>query len=96
MKTATVSKLKATLSEYLRLVKRGEEVVITERGRPVARIVPIGPKVDRDERLRELVKRGLVRPGRGLRGRSLAHLPIVGVSEGAILKAIDEEREERW
>ena len=37
MRTATVSKLKASLSEYLRQVKAGEEVLVTERGRPIAR-----------------------------------------------------------
>lgn len=41
MDTAAVSRLKARLSEYLAKVKAGEEVVVTERGRPVARIVPV-------------------------------------------------------
>ena len=40
MKTATVSKLKASLSEYLRQVKAGEEVLVTERGRPIAKLAP--------------------------------------------------------
>ena len=34
MQTATVSRLKMSLSAYLRQVKAGEEVVITEHGRP--------------------------------------------------------------
>lgn len=38
----SVREIKARLSEYLRRVKRGEEVVITSRGKPVARIV--GPE----------------------------------------------------
>ena len=41
-RSATVSKLKATLSEHLARVKAGEEVIITERGKPIAKIVPIG------------------------------------------------------
>ena len=40
MKTATVLKLKASLGEYLKSVKAGEEVMITERGRPIARLTP--------------------------------------------------------
>jgi len=36
MKTTSVSKLKAHLSEILRAVKAGEEVVVLERRRPVA------------------------------------------------------------
>ena len=35
-----VSELKAGLSAYLARVKRGEEIVVTERGEPIARIVP--------------------------------------------------------
>ena len=36
-----VAQLKAQISHYLRRVKAGEEVIVTERGIPVARIVPI-------------------------------------------------------
>ena len=32
--------LTARLSEYLRQVKAGETVIITEHGRPIGRIVP--------------------------------------------------------
>jgi prevent-host-death family protein len=35
-----VRELKARLSEYLREVKSGRTVVVTEHGRPVARLVP--------------------------------------------------------
>ena len=41
MKTAAVSELKARLSKYLDRVKAGEEVLITDRGNPVARLTPI-------------------------------------------------------
>lgn len=34
MRSAAISKLKATLSEYITFVKAGEEVLVTERGRP--------------------------------------------------------------
>jgi prevent-host-death family protein len=33
MTVASVSKLRASLSEFLRRVKAGEEVLVTERGR---------------------------------------------------------------
>ena len=39
-KTVGIRELKARLSEYLRSVKLGETIVITDRGRPVGRIVP--------------------------------------------------------
>lgn len=41
MKTISVSELKARLSENLRLVAEGEEVLVTDRGVPVARLVPL-------------------------------------------------------
>jgi len=71
MKPAKVSELKAGLSKYLARVKRGEEVVVTERGRAIAKLVPIGnerPKGMDDaewERLRDLERSGIVRIGSG-------------------------------
>lgn len=40
MKKVGVADLKAHLSEHLRSVKKGETVVVLERGTPVARVVP--------------------------------------------------------
>lgn len=51
-----VRDLKARLSEYLRDVKRGATVVVTEHGRPIARIVPEPPSLQ--ERLQALVQVG--------------------------------------
>jgi len=41
MSTVGVRELKNRLTHYLRRTKGGEEVVITERGRPIAVIQPI-------------------------------------------------------
>jgi prevent-host-death family protein len=65
MKTATISTLKAKLSEHIAYVKRGEEVIVTERGKPVAMISPIARSILEDERLCRLAARGAIRPGRG-------------------------------
>ena len=43
-----IAELKDHLSQHLRAVERGTEVVVTDRSRPIARIVPIddaGPTV---------------------------------------------------
>lgn len=40
MKTATVADAKAHLSALIAEVEAGEDVVITRRGKPVARLVP--------------------------------------------------------
>ncbi|MEO6503533.1 MAG: type II toxin-antitoxin system prevent-host-death family antitoxin [Jatrophihabitantaceae bacterium] len=44
-----ISRLRAELSGWIEHVRAGEEVVITERGVPVARLVPIGtaPLIER-------------------------------------------------
>jgi len=36
-----IAELKARLSEYLMRVKAGEEILVSDRGRPVTRLVPI-------------------------------------------------------
>lgn len=40
MKTASVAHAKAHLSNLLATVEGGEEIVITRRGKPVARVIP--------------------------------------------------------
>jgi prevent-host-death family protein len=46
---AGVRELKSRLSEFLGVVAAGEQVVVTDRGRPVARLVPFATEsaVDR-------------------------------------------------
>jgi prevent-host-death family protein len=46
------------LSEHLDQVEKGAEVVVTRRGRPIARL----SAVDAEDPLDELVRRGLVTP----------------------------------
>jgi prevent-host-death family protein len=50
--------LKNRLSEYLRRVKAGETIIITERGKPVGQILPID--ADLSGRLKKLVEAGVL------------------------------------
>ena len=52
-----VRELKDRLSQYLRAVKSGHTIVITERGKAIGRIVPEG--IPLEEKLRALVDAGL-------------------------------------
>jgi prevent-host-death family protein len=54
-----IRELRRSLAAYLARVQDGEEVVVTDRGKPVARLVPIDRSADR---LAELVAMGLARP----------------------------------
>lgn len=54
----SIRELKSRLSHYLRLTRSGESVVITDRGVPVGRLVPIEP--DLEGRIAALRSAGLV------------------------------------
>ena len=54
---AGVKELKNRLSYYLREVKKGEKVLVTEREKVIATIVPM-VRADEDSRLLALVKEG--------------------------------------
>lgn len=66
MREIGIRELKATLSEILRAVQAGESVRVTNRGRPVAEILP-PRKLTLDERLEEMAAQGLITPAK-LRG----------------------------
>lgn len=63
-----IAELKARLSEYLVGVQTGEEIVVTDRGRPVARLISPGSRSasEEDQRLLDLQRRGLVHIGSGV------------------------------
>ncbi len=42
----SVRELKERLSHYLRMVRDGETVVVTQRGVPVARLAPVGKTLE--------------------------------------------------
>jgi len=69
MAVAKVSDLKNRLSHYLRLVRGGESVLVTDRDRVIARIEPAGdPAVADDDEgrwLDDLERRGVIRRGQG-------------------------------
>ena len=96
MKTASVSTLKAKISEYLAQVKRGEEVIVTERGRPVARITPIPKEVTEDERINRLVAQGVLQPPTGTKKLRdlLKDVHQYPISREAIVSAVREDRDE--
>lgn len=61
MKTVNISDLKAQLSAHIQIVRDGEEVLVFDRNRPVARIVPCRLK-DHSEQEKRLVVRNILAP----------------------------------
>jgi prevent-host-death family protein len=95
MRSAAISRLKATMSEYIALVKGGEEVLVTERGKPVARIVAVDGVSKDNARRMDLARRGILRPGKGhISDCVLRDLPLARLSEEAISRVVEEDREE--
>ena len=67
MKRVKIAELKDTLSAHLRAVEAGAEVEVTDRGRPIARILPVSE--------RAVVLRPPSRPFVSLRARVYSPLP---------------------
>ena len=72
------------LSEHLDRVEQGVEIIVTRRGRRVARLTAI----DRDEALAELVRRGLVRLPERPRTRRRASV----AARGSVSELVAEQR----
>lgn len=90
MVVTTIAALKASLSEFLAGVRAGEEVIVTDRGRPVARIVPYDPG---SAEIDDLVRAGQVRRSRGRLPRGFWSQPGPVDPEGRLLQALLQERE---
>lgn len=92
-RTATVVDLKARLSEHLRLVKAGHEVVITERNVPVARLVPLDDKERKSTRRLRLTRAGALKPGSGRLPAALKRAPAGAQDGAAVVQALLAERD---
>lgn len=93
---AAVADLKAHLSRYLRRVKAGEEVVITERNVPIARLVPLTGAQKEGDYLRTLEARGIARRGTGTLPKGFWKLSRPHDRGDGVRKAVGEDRREGW
>ena len=94
MITAAIAELKARLSYYLKQLKTGQEILITDRKVPVAKLVPLEVREMRGTRRERLAKAGALRPGRGRPRKSLRTIPPGKLTGKSILAALIEERDE--
>jgi len=98
MKTVGLRELKNNLSAYVRKARKGETVVITDRGEAVAKLVSPGAPNEEDHPLAEMARRGEVRLGKRMTPEEKAKLyswrgpPLLhGITSAEI---IDELRED--
>ena len=93
MTMAGIAKLKASFSRYLAMVKAGEEILITQRGKPVAKLVPLRREATAfPEHLLDLQRAGMIRLGTGRLPEGFWKLPRPNDPQGHVLKALLEER----
>lgn len=93
MRYEPISLVKNNLSAMVREVQQGETIIITDHGRPVARLEPMGPIDQSDARLRALVDDGLVSLPRKPADAGVLELPMPSVVAGP--SAVDYLLEER-
>ena len=96
MQTVTVSHLKTSLSACLRQVIAGEEIVITRRGRPIARLLPLANPAAVAEHVRHLEAQGLIKRGQNPLPADFWGLRRPADPHGALRAAVAPEREEYW
>lgn len=96
MKTVNIGDLKANLSAHLKLVRKGEEVLVCDRNKPVARIVPYQTD-DHSEQMKRLIASGVIRPPKKPRpdGHSFPIPTGRVISDEVMAKVWEEEREGR-
>lgn len=84
-----VRELKSKLSQYLRQVKAGQTVTITERGKPVATISPVAQSLE--EKLEAMAQAGLLQWS----GKKLEPTPRVAQNRGerTVADLLIEDRE---
>jgi prevent-host-death family protein len=81
-----IRELKNGLSRYIDRVRNGEEVIVTDRGRPVAKLSALDAP---DDRLADLVAAGAVRPPTS-RTRYLPRARLK--STGSVSDLVSEQR----
>jgi prevent-host-death family protein len=87
-----IREAKANLSKLLRMVEKGKEVVVTDRGRPVGRLVPINKgALPLASRIKEMEDAGILEPVTGKGPRRLP--PPIPVEKGLARRLLDEDRE---
>ncbi len=65
--TVSVRELKDRLSEYLRRVRAGARIVVTDRGHPIAEVTAIRrDRLSPEQRMQQLANRGEIVLPRGL------------------------------
>jgi prevent-host-death family protein len=94
MRTVNIADLKNNLSAYLERVRAGEELLVKDRNRPIARLVPLKSGEDIDVEEMELAGAGLIRLPSTSLPDSFWKMPSPQVSFEDSVSAVTSERDE--
>lgn len=90
--TVGVRDAKANLSRLLKLVQKGREIILTDRGRPVGKLIPVDTQaLPLHERIRALEEEGILdRPS----GQGVKKFPSpIPIPRDLAQKYLQEDRE---
>ncbi|MDH4163651.1 MAG: type II toxin-antitoxin system prevent-host-death family antitoxin [Nitrospirota bacterium] len=79
-------------SKYVKMVRQGQEVVVTERGTAIAVIKPLGPATSPEKRIAMLEEQGVLR--RAAR-KKIVPVKAIRIEGKPISETLAEERSER-
>ncbi len=94
MQTVNIAELKSNLSAFLEQVRNGEELIVKDRNRPIARLMPLAAGEDLDAEEEALVGAGLMRLPLETKSDEFLNLPAPEVSPEIIREMIRSERDE--
>lgn len=85
-----VRELKARLSAYLAAVEQGKEVIVTDRGRAIARIVPVDRNLEAEAHRARMIAEGRLIPPRSK--VRWVPTPKYKLTEGSIVDFLRDQR----
>lgn len=94
MQTVNIAELKSNLSAFLEKVRNGEELIVKDRNRPIARLMPLANGDDLDAEEEILVGAGLLRLPLIVKSDKVFDLPAPEVSGKMIREIVRGERDE--
>jgi len=93
---ASITELKARLSAYLDIVRQGDEVLVSDRGRVIARLAPVRGEQSAEGRRELLLRSGRLRPPSGGLPADFFARARPKDRKGLGLAALLAERESGW
>jgi len=94
VKTVNIADLKNQLSAYLRQVREGEEILVKDRTRPIALIVPLSTRENVDAGIQALIAAGSARPSKSSLSPAFWALPAPRVPLEHAVRAVSDDRDE--